>query len=645
MLQRAASNKKLLLSVRQSASGLFFLISLLWMTSQAAYAAPANPNPFPITQPNGIKFDVIVVGDETGSTVETLDGFSVTPDDVTGYWTYATLDKSGHLVSSALEVGIDSPSPFIKHLRATHSEMQLHQHTAFAPAAPNQTRYNGTGKQPMLAILVQFTNQAPIGTTSEDWADFFFGATDSVQQYYQETSYQQLDLAPASESSGAANDGIVGWVTLAYAHPNISSVNDTMRKTAKDALAAADPFVNFASFDADGDGFIQSSELHIVFIYAGYEGSFSGSPALACGNQMWAHRANLGEVVQADGVTLLSAQGKGGYAAVGEWHCTSNNGPGHKATLGPAVHELGHDLGLPDLYDIEPAGSPSSYGVGNWAAMGTGAWNFIAGNFYGTSPAYHDPFSKSYLGWLTPTQVLNPQAALLIAPAATSPQVVQLRDNPGKVDWEFRYTSGSGEYFLVENRQKLGYDAGLPGCGLLIWHIDEGVTYTNFANATDSHRLVDLEEADGRNDLDNKTNPGDGGDPFTSTIRFFGQFSKPSSVLYSGQSSGITITNIVPESVGCPSAPSRLVALGAPSHIQGLGMRADIVPSNLGTLPTATPTAPPVPTSTPAPTSTQMPTPASTAVPTLAVTLVMPQSTSASNADMLPRSYLPLVVR
>ena len=33
-------------------------------------------------------------------------------------------------------------------------------------------------------------------------------------------------------------------------------------------------------------------------------------------------------------------------------------------------------------------------------------------------------------------------------------------------------TAGS-EYFLVENRQRTGFDAQLPGDGLLVWHIDE----------------------------------------------------------------------------------------------------------------------------------------------------------------------------
>jgi hypothetical protein len=38
-----------------------------------------------------------------------------------------------------------------------------------------------------------------------------------------------------------------------------------------------------------------------------------------------------------------------------------------------------------------------------------------------------------------------------------------------------------------ENRQLTGYDAALPGAGLNILHIDEGVTFYNNANAKEYH--------------------------------------------------------------------------------------------------------------------------------------------------------------
>ena len=65
------------------------------------------------------------------------------------------------------------------------------------------------------------------------------------------------------------------------------------------------------------------------------------------------------------------------------------------------------------------------------------------------------------------------------------------------MDWKFEVRKGAGEYFLVENRQLVGWDAGLPACGVIVYHVDEGVTFSNKANADESHRLVDVVEADG----------------------------------------------------------------------------------------------------------------------------------------------------
>ena len=98
--------------------------------------------------------------------------------------------------------------------------------------------------------------------------------------------------------------------------------------------------------------------------------------------------------------------------------------------------------------------------------------------------------------------------------SVTSPTAYRLLDNPDGVDWKFYGHSGKGEYFLVENREPVGFDAGLPGCGLLIYHVDETVTRTNDANADDAHRLIDVEEASGTNPLDDYGYRGSASDPF-----------------------------------------------------------------------------------------------------------------------------------
>lgn len=103
----------------------------------------------------------------------------------------------------------------------------------------------------------------------------------------------------------------------------------------------------------------------------------------------------------------------------------------------------------------------------------------------------------------------------------------------------------SDEYFLAENRQKSGFDTFLPGSGLFIWHIDDSLFGTN-QQSNEAHKGVDLEEADGQNHLDNKTNKGDAGDPFpgsSSNVRF-DDFTTPDAEYYTNGNSGLIIADI-----------------------------------------------------------------------------------------------------
>ena len=80
------------------------------------------------------------------------------------------------------------------------------------------------------------------------------------------------------------------------------------------------------------------------------------------------------------------------YAQFGEWHCAGSLSSGHAATIGVMVHELGHDIGLPDLYDTDD----SSAGIGDWSVMASGSWSGIL--LPGDSPAHFDPFAARYAG-------------------------------------------------------------------------------------------------------------------------------------------------------------------------------------------------------------------------------------------------------
>jgi M6 family metalloprotease-like protein len=134
--------------------------------------------------------------------------------------------------------------------------------------------------------------------------------------------------------------------------------------------------------------------------------------------------------------------------------------------LGVWVHEFGHWLGLPDLYCTSFVCIPD--GVGKWSLMGDGIYNRVGGAPYGSSPAELDAWSKVLLGWVTPVQAasLDP-GAVRLAPMEAEPVVYKLPASSDPV--------AAGQYFLLENRQQTGWDAGLPGHGLLVWLVDESV--------------------------------------------------------------------------------------------------------------------------------------------------------------------------
>ncbi len=518
--------------------------------------APVDTSPHVLTQPDGATFSARAVGDAVSHAIETLDGYTVVQVS-SGRWEYADgRAANGKLKTSGRSVGQDRPAPgTAKHQR----DVAPTPTTTLVPEAFN------TGTQPTLVILVQFTNQASIGSTPAQWSGKYFGSGSSVRSYYRQASGNQLDFAPAAESNGQANDGVVGWLTLPYAHPNFGSdytavVNGVIaeKQLTKDAIVAADPYVDYSAYDTNGDGNIQPSELHVTVIVAGYE----SAPVGACGPGVWGHKSNLYGTYTplVDNVWT----GNWGYTQFGEWHrtCTAGSTWNNMATIGIMVHEIGHDIGWPDLYDTIPGGqNPDSSGIGKWSVMAGGTWGTLSGQNLGDSPVLPDAWSRSFQGWVTPTPV-GASSSVTLRSAATSLDAVRLRDNPNGVDWRYG-ASGTGEYFLVENRQRSGFDAALPGCGLLVWHIDETRPGDNTANSNELRRLVDLEEADGLNELDAPFQEGDTGDPFPgSTANLaFTSTTNPDSNLYSGAASGVSVS--LTNQVCAPSMSATVSAGGS----------------------------------------------------------------------------------
>jgi hypothetical protein len=109
------------------------------------------------------------------------------------------------------------------------------------------------------------------------------------------------------------------------------------------------------------------------------------------------------------------------------------------------------------------------------------------------------------------------------------------------VDWT-QTSPGTGEYFLAEVRTRDLYDAGLPGEGMLLYHVDEREATNREADATfTGGGLLVLVPQDGSVVMSLASLAAD---PWPGAQTTFDELSHPSSDLFSGAASGVTIAGM-----------------------------------------------------------------------------------------------------
>ena len=495
------------------------------------YAIPAAPIVHTLTQPDGTTFQARQWGDEWFHRWETEEGYTIVFDEDLKSWTYAELNNSGKLASSLKRVGIDKVTDGIsKHLLPEkNSYFLIPQKTLTHEMSPeypqNAIPLQGTANIPV--ILVNFINRTPAYSTTA-FNSLLFGTSNySMKDYYSEVSYGKFTVAPGP-------GGVVGWYTASNTHDyygaNDADGQDRWPGTlVREAVAAADAAgFNFAPYDQDGDGYAD-----IVAIVHQGTGEEEGSSF----TDIWSHRWSLNAAYYwgySNGGEYTTNDSKPGVGSikVNNYVIQPEIFYGNMQTVGVFAHEYGHALGLPDLYDRDY----SSAGVGNWSLMAGGSWTYVSRP--GDRPAHLDPWSKYKLGWITPTIVSGTLINESINQVESNEDIYQLLSGS---------PSSGGEYFLVENRQKVGFDAGLPGSGLLIWHIDENMSsndnecYPGGPSCTANHYKVAVMQADNLWELEKSINRGNPGDPYPGSIN---KTSFTDSNLWNGGANNISITEI-----------------------------------------------------------------------------------------------------
>jgi len=415
-------------------------------------AVPAYPKPILFSQPDGNTLTVYIKGDEWIHWNESLDGYTLILNQ-SGYLSYAQLDEDGNLYSSdMIATDIEERNSVVLNFLNTiekklfYSEVQQQFLLKIKQIEDDATVQHGIkgergviGQYKTLCAFVQFPNKSMIKTISQfeglmNQLGYTGNGSGSVRDFFKEVSYNQFDLiitlcgvysAPHNESYYAGNDGTQKCQELA--------------KWAAQQVAA-ESSINFADYDKNNDGVVDG--FHFIFAGLGQEASSNSG-------DIWSHKWQFSPPITKNGKTLSI------------YSCSPELLNGTTiTTIGVICHEMTHNFGAADYYDTNDDTGGQFVGTGKWDLMGSGNWN---GSPNGNRPSHPNMYIKVQFGWIVPV-ILSSAATIVNMPNSAENQVA-FRIN----------TTTPNEHYLLENRQRVKFDTGIPGDGLLIYHVHSTV--------------------------------------------------------------------------------------------------------------------------------------------------------------------------
>lgn len=404
-----------------------FLISAL---AVSAWAVPAKPGWQTKTQPDGTPVSVQLMGDEFCHYWVTKDG------------KIAKQQEDGTFVVT--DEDIPTGEQITKRRQASKRYVK-------------RSKKVGAGYMPTRAlfILVSFSNQT-FKSTSETYYKSKLG--DSSEGAMSMYNYLKL------QSNGLYTPpvDVYGPYTLSNTYAtygaNDSSGDDVNpAQMIVDACKAADNDIDFSLYDGNKDGKVDN----VYVLYAGKGEADGGADAT-----IWPHQWDIYY-----GGLSLTLDGK----SIRNYACSAElNGSG-KCAMGTPLHEYGHVIGLPDYYDTEYASTnyTESRTPGEWSIMDQGSYNND-----GNTPPNYSIFDKYYLGWATP-KFLSTADKKNVTMTTGWDDAYQITGGTSRV--AATATSPSTVYY-IENRQKSGWDAYLPGHGMIIWQVKYNASAWNNNN-------------------------------------------------------------------------------------------------------------------------------------------------------------------
>ncbi len=459
-----------------------FLISLCLITLNLL-AIPAKKGVIKVVTADSDTIGILLYGDENHSFRTTEDGYLIKEGSDGNYY-YAELKNSVVTCTSIKVTDVELRSTEVNRELEKIGKCDFEKMTAVAKAkmenkrmsVPPVNRQKGVSKSAKatmttgskgLVILVSYSD-LDFSTTKENISDLlnkkgynYNGATGSAKDYFETASMNTY--SPVFDVYGPYKlDN-----TRSYYGGNNSSgddqnpaqmVVDACAKLAADATANVD----FSDYDTNNDGYVDN-----IFIYYAGNNEAEGGPA----SSIWPHRW----VVYPGYVT---GQTRYNGVTIYDYACTSEFKGSYGSTrcgIGTFTHEFSHVLGLPDLYITDYGSNHKT--LGSFDIMDAGGYN----NGGNTPPTY-SAYERFYVGWLTPV-ILNSPDEYKLNDLKTSNKAYLISSN-GNHNLNGQDPNPS-VFYLLENRQRTGWDAYLEAKGMMITKISYN-SYTWYANTVNN---------------------------------------------------------------------------------------------------------------------------------------------------------------
>lgn len=153
----------------------------------------------------------------------------------------------------------------------------------------------------------------------------------------------------------------------------------------------------------------------------------------------------------------------------------------HEAHLGTLFHDIAHVIGgltpdgrraVPCLYDHDLQARPGPLRqTFAQAVINMGYWDPMSSHYndWDAPPPGISSWTKARLGWLPEDKLA------VVGPGETREILLGPLDDGRSETLAIRVPLSPTRYYMIENRRRVGYDAALPGQGVLIMRADDAI--------------------------------------------------------------------------------------------------------------------------------------------------------------------------